>query len=169
MAVYHIGDLHLGHRSICKYRTQFSSVEEHDEFIVDSILSVLHKRDKLIIHGDLGFNKESLHHIKRITDRVDVAELILGNHDLESGTRPTLMELMPLFNGKIYSMVKYKGTWLTHAPIHPDELRGCVNIHGHVHGNSILGDNRYLNVSCEAIDYKPIEHIKLMQKHGHRI
>ena len=50
----------------------------------------------------------------------------------------------------------YKGVWLTHIPIHPDELRGRPNIHGHTH-NHIINDNRYLNVCMEQINYRPLE------------
>jgi calcineurin-like phosphoesterase family protein len=55
----------------------------------------------------------------------------------------------------VQSLVKYKGFWLTHAPIHPDELRGKMNVHGHVHTKT-LADNRYFNVSCENVGYKPV-------------
>lgn len=56
-------------------------------------------------------------------------------------------------------MVKYKNLWLTHAPIHPDELRGKKNVHGHCHGH-ILNDKRYINVCVEHADRPiPIEEI----------
>ena len=58
--------------------------------------------------------------------------------------------------------VKYKEFWLSHAPIHPEELRDRINIHGHVHYKNI-DDARYFNVSCENIGFKPIslENIRL--------
>lgn len=45
---------------------------------------------------------------------------------------------------------------LSHAPV--DDLEyGLVNIHGHIHNyDKGLDKNRYINVSCEAVDYKPI-------------
>ena len=54
-------------------------------------------------------------------------------------------------------MINYKKEFiLSHCPIHPSELdyRFKYNIHGHVHVKS-LSDERYINVCCEAIDYKP--------------
>ena len=56
---------------------------------------------------------------------------------------------------------KYKGAWLSHAPIHPAELRGKINIHGHVHYANVLDetgklDNRYFNVSLENTGGCPI-------------
>jgi len=55
----------------------------------------------------------------------------------------------------VYSLKKYREFWLSHCPIHPAELRGKMNIHGHVH-YATLDDKRYFNTSLENIDYKPI-------------
>jgi calcineurin-like phosphoesterase family protein len=64
---------------------------------------------------------------------------------------------------EVYSLFKYKNMWLSHAPIHPDELRGRVNIHGHTHYH-VIDDSRYLNVCMEQIDYTPIELHELRKK-----
>lgn len=45
-------DLHLGHENAIKWRTQFSTAEEHDEFIFDKLASKVNKRDSLILFGD---------------------------------------------------------------------------------------------------------------------
>jgi calcineurin-like phosphoesterase family protein len=68
-------------------------------------------------------------------------------------------------------MVRYKGAFLTHCPVHPQELeyRTSINIHGHLHEYNVtkniirgtrdtnLGvpDKRYINVSCEQVNYQP--------------
>jgi hypothetical protein len=64
---------------------------------------------------------------------------------------------------KIYSLYKYKEFWLSHCPIHPEELRGKKNIHGHTHYHNI-DDSRYFNVSMENIEYKPVN-IDEIRKH----
>ena len=66
---------------------------------------------------------------------------------------------------EVYGFVKYKEFWLSHCPIHPNELRGKVNIHGHVHNKTII-DCNYFNTSCENVDFKPIslENIRLQIK-----
>jgi calcineurin-like phosphoesterase family protein len=52
-------------------------------------------------------------------------------------------------------MYKKGGYIFTHCPIHESEVtRFHRNIHGHVHENS-LDDYRYINVSCEVVDYTP--------------
>ena len=55
----------------------------------------------------------------------------------------------------VQGFVKYKDYWLSHCPIHPNELRGKYNLHGHVH-NKTVEDVRYFNCSLENIDYTPI-------------
>lgn len=50
---------------------------------------------------------------------------------------------------EVHSLLKYKEFWLSHAPIHPEELRGKKNVHGHVHTESV-SDLEYLNVSVDS-------------------
>jgi calcineurin-like phosphoesterase family protein len=102
-------------------------------------------------------DKKAMHHVERIAASCRCVKIILGNHDLERGNAPSLEDYLLIPNLEVYGMVKkYKKIWLTHAPIHPKELRGKFNVHGHVHKQS-LNDKRYLNVSMEAINYKPID------------
>ena len=72
--------------------------------------------------------------------------LITGNHDDINSYPSSILER---------GLVKKYGFWLSHAPIHPDELRGFKNIYGHTHKN-IIPDNRYINVCCENVGYTPI-------------
>lgn len=154
--VFHIGDLHIGHKNILKYRPEFSSIEEHDATIVENIKKTLTKRDTLWLHGDCFFTLEAskiLHELSYI-NRI---HWIIGNHDSDNSVRQQVIKSV-VGSGmvsSIHSLVKYKGFWLSHAPIHPDELRGKLNIHGHVHRKTI-DDDRYFNVSCENVWYKPI-------------
>lgn len=162
MSVYHISDLHLGHRNIIKWRGNFETLDEHDNFVTDAILGTVCKRDKLFIHGDLCFDRNKLDLVQKIVDSVDSCVLILGNHDNERNKAPTIFDYIDIFGKRIHSMLEYKGCWLTHAPLHPSELRGKYNIHGHSHSVNIE-DERYYNVSIENVNYLPIEHTKLKE------
>lgn len=148
MTVYVWSDLHLTHNNITKSRTQFATSAEHDEWIVQQYLKVIDKRDKIFLLGDIAIRFAGLNIIKELPG---YKHLVLGNHDLERG--PRFADLVGIYD-KVDSMVKYKNLWLTHAPIHPDELRGKKNVHGHSHGH-ILNDKRYINVCVEHAD-KPI-------------
>ena len=47
--------------------------------------------------------------------------------------------------------------WISHAPIHPKELRDkFLNVHGHLHQHS-LNDPHYFNVNIDANDYEFVE------------
>ena len=152
---YHIGDLHIGHRSVCKYRTMFSSVEEHNETLVSNILSTVNKRDTLWLHGDLFFSPESLNSALEIVERCCTVNIILGNHDSDRKIRREIIKtLVDCQNVKLHSLVSKYGAWLSHHPLHPAELRGKFNIHGHVHYQTIR-EPGYFNVSAENLGFFP--------------
>jgi len=147
--VYVISDTHFGHKNITKYRPQFKTAEEHDAVLLQNIKNVVSKRDILIMLGDIAFNTEALMKLKSIECR---KQLILGNHDMQF-SRVDILKLYEVFT-RVDALRSYKGVWLSHAPIHPDELRGKKNVHGHTHFNSIE-DPRYFNACVEQLDYKP--------------
>lgn len=156
-AVYFLSDLHLGHKNICKFRTGFTSVEEHTALIKENYHKRVTKRDTVYFLGDVAFDEESLVDVKTWVGAKKI--LIAGNHDLDHHTMKQLVEVYD----EVYSLRKYKEFWLSHAPIHPDELRGKINIHGHTHYHNI-DDARYVNVSMEQINYTPIELHEIRRK-----
>ena len=149
MNVFLMSDLHLGHKNILKFSSawrQGATVDEHDEWLIDTINSVVRPKDYLYLLGDLVFGADNLHKLGRINGD---KRIILGNHDTYDIQEYTKY-------GKILpSLYKYKHFWLSHAPVHPEELRGRVNVHGHVHHNS-LADSRYFNVCVENLRGVPI-------------
>ena len=161
--VYFISDLHLGHRNIPKYREQygdqFKTLESHNEFIISQIQKTVGHRDTLWILGDTCFTKETLPLLNEINC---VKHLILGNHCTE---RLHISEYLKYFKD-IHGMFKHKsGMWLTHAPIHPDQLRGRFNIHGHIHSDKLsIQSWKYFNCSGENINFKPIELEEIREK-----
>lgn len=144
--VFLIGDLHFGHKNIDKLRKGFSSEEEHQEFIISCWNRVVSKRDTVWVLGDACFKVDKLHLFKRMKGQKNI---VLGNHDLDA------RHFLPYFN-KVVGFAKYKNVWLSHCPIHTDELRNRVNIHGHTHYHKIE-DKRYMCVSCEQVGYTPIQ------------
>jgi calcineurin-like phosphoesterase family protein len=142
---YFISDLHSGHKNILKYEPEarpYATLEEHDEAIIDGINSVVRAKDILYILGDVAFGKGNLHQLSKINAKRLI--LIRGNHDVYK------TEEYLLYFEHVYGIVKYKNFWLTHAPIHDSELRGCYNIHGHLHSR-VIDDPRYINVCVEHV------------------
>jgi calcineurin-like phosphoesterase family protein len=153
-----IADLHLGHVSM-SIKRGFSSVDEHDEYIITKWNSVVHKRDVTYILGDVTMEKAEYDVLNRLNGRKYV---VLGNHDKLSHARKLLE-----YVDSVAGMVKYKGIMLTHCPIHPMELehRFPKNIHGHIHDKQVMlfhpddpyqsPNPSYICVSCERVDYTP--------------
>ena len=148
--VWFTSDLHLGHKNIHKFRTQFESEEHHREVIKENYHKVVTKRDKVFFLGDVAFTQECLEDVGTWVGERKV--LIVGNHCVDN---IPMSEIVKHFD-EVYSLLKYKEYWLSHAPIHPNELRGKYNLHGHVHYAS-LDDPRYLNCCLENTDYAPID------------
>lgn len=145
--VWFCSDLHLGHRNIAKYRGL--TEEEQYELLYKEWHSKVTKRDVVYVLGDCCFSKERLSDFSKWRGE---KRLILGNHDTEHAT---IKELAEVFT-EIHSLRKYKNFWLSHAPLHPDELRGRINIHGHTHYH-VINDKRYINICLEQTGYKLID------------
>jgi len=152
--VYFISDLHLGHKSILKFSPSRGGQDckTHAEWLVKQWNSVVTKRDLVWVLGDICFDNKFLPYLKKMNGS---KHLILGNHD-----KFMLSEYAKYFN-KIHGFIKYKGFWLSHSPIYAGELRNQMNIHGHVHNNSVP-DKRYINVCVEALNGVPIEFTKIV-------
>lgn len=147
---YIMSDLHLGHKNIHKFRDQFSSAEEHHEVVYDNLCSTITKRDVVYFLGDVAFDKHWLGKIKELQCVKKI--LVVGNHDIEHGI--SMKDVCETYDA-VYGLYNKNKHWLSHAPIHPDEIRQKVGIcHGHTHSH-LIDDDRYVNVCCEYIDYKP--------------
>lgn len=148
--VWFISDIHAGHKNIHKFRTQFETEDEHYQTVKENYHSVVTKRDKVFFLGDIAFTQEHLVDIGHWTAERKV--LIVGNHCTD---KIPMSEVVKHFD-EVYSLYKYKSFWLSHAPIHPNELRGRYNLHGHVH-YATIDDPRYFNCCLENTDFKPID------------
>jgi calcineurin-like phosphoesterase family protein len=155
---YFISDLHFDHKRILHFSGDYrggSTVAEHDEWLIDKINSRVGKRDFLYVLGDVAFSQEGLAKCDKL--RCCNKILIPGNHD-----KYPMLEYLKYFQVRP-GLVKYKGFWLSHAPVHPAELRDCCNVHGHVHHQSI-DDDRYINVCVEALGGVPISLDEIREK-----
>jgi calcineurin-like phosphoesterase family protein len=145
--VLFISDLHLGHRNIHRFvgdkRGGGEDTEAHALWLVDQWNSVVTKRDLVWVLGDVAFDMRFMNYLHMMEG---TKNLILGNHD-----KFDLGVYLKYFN-KVHGFLGYKcqkgAAWLSHAPIHPDELRGRYNFHGHTHLHCI-DDDRYRNVCVE--------------------
>ena len=157
-----IADLHFGHKNMAIHRG-FKDEFEQDEHIVKMWNSVVHKRDLTYVLGDVTMETSKWYF--RLNELNGRKIVVLGNHDIPKDI-PELLKYVD----KVAGMIKYKGVFLTHAPIHPMELEHRVprNIHGHIHENVVTREKwesgkpiiqvpheKYHCVSCEQVNYTP--------------
>lgn len=158
--IYVISDTHFGHRNMALHRG-FNSVEEHDNYIVEKWNSLVRKGDTVVILGDITMEKANYEILNKLNGHKKV---IQGNHDQGNHTRKLLE-----YVNSVQSSFKIKGCILTHIPIHTMEMERYKKcIHGHLHSKyvkrffGLIRDKRYVNVSCEATGYTPVELNKLL-------
>lgn len=75
--VYMAADLHLGHKNIHNFRTQFASAEEHDATVKENFESFLTKKDKLFLLGDIAFTRDALEWVKSLP----CGKVLIGLHN----------------------------------------------------------------------------------------
>ena len=124
MSVYVASDLHLGHRFAATSRG-FITTEDHDRHIIRKLSIQCGKRDLLWVLGDVAWNEESLSMLSEL--KCDM-KMVRGNHDnLKTDA------YLKYFN-TVEGFLRYKKIWLSHCPIHPQEIYRCRgNVHGHIH------------------------------------
>lgn len=141
MSVWFTSDLHFGHKNIQKFRTFVSSEENNRKLIMDFWKKNVSKRDDVYVLGDACFTMETVEDFSSLPGR---KFLIRGNHD-----KLDTQVYLKYFHS-VEGLLKYKEFWLSHAPIHPEELRGKTNLHGHTHYHNI-SDLRYFNCCVENL------------------
>ena len=147
--VYVTSDWHIGHSRIHeKFRTQFVSESDHDSYILKRARDTVSKRDILIVLGDVTWTSEGLQKIKD-ADFPCKMIMIAGNHD-----DLPMADYLTVFD-EVRGAWKYKKYWMTHIPIHPQELYRGKNIHGHCHAGGPDGES-YFNAILEFNDYAPV-------------
>ena len=152
--VFFIGDIHLGHKNIINFgqRSFATSLEEHDEQMIQKWNSVVRPKDRVWVLGDVAFSSVALQKVGRLSGE---KFLIAGNHDDFNA-----YEYLKYFKNVKAFEKRYNGLVLTHIPIHPYELhvtkrKWKFNIHGHLHEYDLV-DNRYINVNADRINHMPI-------------
>ena len=162
--IFFVSDTHFGHANILKFTRadgspmrSFASVQEMDDYMVEQWNSVVRPQDKIYHLGDVAMKKYDIGKVHRCNGH---KRLIRGNHDIY----PTKIYLQ--FFEEIYSMRVLENMLFTHIPIHPESLRhDWINVHGHVHNNvpQLHYGPRYLNVSVEETEYRPLAIEELRQ------
>lgn len=150
--IWFTADTHFGHTNILQYEPltrPFSSIEEHDEVLIQNWNAVVKPNDIVWHLGDVTFGQKGL---KSVAALNGIKKLVLGNHD-HLATKTYLQ-----FFNKVYGALGFNGnTVLSHVPVHPSQMkfRWILNIHGHLH-SSKLEDPVYFDVGLDKRDLTPV-------------
>lgn len=165
--IYFTADLHFGHKNILTLAGRdFSSIEKHDNVIIETINETVTTADHLYILGDLGFHKdlESLRsYLLKI--RCRNIHVVKGNHD-------NMQHLVQLKREHVIADVKEmqtvqwgnKAVFCCHYPMRewPGFYRGHYHAYGHCHGTLPQYKNS-IDVGIDNIGIKPVEFETLIE------
>jgi calcineurin-like phosphoesterase family protein len=167
--VFLIADLHFGDSdmvTILDGNTNplraFKSIQDHDEALIENWNKVVtHPSDKVYVLGDVAQNRKDIENFGKLNGK---KILIKGNHDIYE-----MKEYAKYFKDIRATHRLENGILMSHIPVHPDTFGKAhkMNVHGHIHERRVMEfkpdnlgytiDPRYFCVSCEHINYTPIE------------
>lgn len=152
--VFLSSDTHISHLNIMKYCNRpFSSIEEHDDTLINNWNATVSKHDDIYFLGDFCFSKDR-ENTKKIFNKLQGNKYCLkGNHD-----RNDVLQLPWAFIKDTY-MLKYKDFlfWLSHYPHRswPNSFHGSFHCYGHCHG-SMPNYGKSCDVGVDCWNYKPV-------------
>ena len=160
-------DPHFFHQGVCNFLRPggsklrpWTNAEEMSEQMIRDYNDIVHPQDRVYILGDVAMNRKALD--KSLPRLLGRKVLVKGNHDIDK------LSYYSQYFDDIRAYVPKKGFILSHIPIHPGSLgRWGVNIHGHLHCNSVENDPRYVCVSVEHTNYKPILLEEVLKRSQH--
>jgi calcineurin-like phosphoesterase family protein len=179
--IFFIADTHFGHSNIIKHCNRpWSTVEEHDETLIQNWNNTV-KRGDLVYHlGDFAMIKENPNGIPRmklyrklrmrLNGKIIIAGL--GNHDKMSQEiyNECFTEVHQILerkiNGYSFTMCHYPLlSWNRshHNYKYSNNLKFCsIMLHGHCH-NRLKPDNPYrIDVGIDGWDYHPFSFDQLL-------
>lgn len=155
----------------------FSSIEEHDNTIINNILETVKPGDNLYFLGD-AFWKYSSKQVEEVMTKFKKHRInihwILGNHDKLSWTKHGAVKWV----GQIKDItVEKQPITLCHYPLlvyNRSHYSGTIQLHGHTHIGDFtdkkIKNNPYIqqligktiNVNVEMWEYKPLSFEQIM-------
>lgn len=151
-----ISDTHFDHNNIIRYCGRpFSSVTEMNTVLLDNWNSLVQPQDTIYFLGDLAFGRGSRPAQWWLRQLKGNIMLIKGSHD--NGLSAPHYRILHTALGD---------TLLLHDPADiPDWWPGWT-IHGHSHNTRpfIDPESKLVNVSVEAIDYRPVSLERIIER-----
>jgi calcineurin-like phosphoesterase family protein len=178
MTIWFCSDHHLFHQGVLNFKRKdgtplrsFSSVEEMNETILQRHNELVHPSDHVYFMGDVTFRtgREFDDLFNKFNGR---KRLVVGNHD---AVKNITNHFQKISCWRVFNQSKDEISFtVSHVPIHPGSVKGSFNVHGHTHDNDVtdesgIPDLRYVNLSMEKTDYRPISYDQLQQEMRERL
>ena len=161
---FFIADTHFGHKRIMELEKRpFKDTDEMDRTIIDNWNKTVSDEDTVYILGDFSLTpKEEIPELVKKLKGHKI--LILGNQDRKyeyswwNSIGFDMVSTVPIVVNEWYM--------LSHEPMYICDDMPYMNIFGHVHGNPQYKDYSKMHfcVSCERINYTPIEFNDMIKK-----
>lgn len=156
-------DHHFFHKNVIDFCNRpYKDVEEMNAEMIKTYKKYVKKGDICIWAGDVTFkgntvfNEDIYPHFK---DGYNI--LVIGNHDfMNKNVRNLNFDENHLIITLNY---KNKKVAITHIPFETKD-NNFINVHGHIHDKE-SEFNHQINVSIEALDFKPVLLQDILEKH----
>lgn len=153
--IYFTADPHFGHANVLKFSNRpFANIEEHDDFLINSINEHVGKQDTLYILGDFAW-KEPQKYLPLINCRNRF--LIRGNHD-PNNIHSYMKNVYDVREIKIpFPEGSKTKVWLSHYPhcYWPSSHYGAFHLYGHHHAmredtlDAVFPDRKSMDVGID--------------------
>lgn len=140
MSIKFTSDLHFGHNNIIEYCNRLTTIEHHNEYLIDILNSFISPDDVVYHLGDLFYGKNLKHH-----QQIDILnklnghwKFIQGNHDnpnkLEQLCKQTGYEFLGIYHTEV---IQDQLFIMFHYPIESwwNKNKQSIHLYGHVHNH----------------------------------
>ncbi len=176
--IWFTSDLHFGHSNVLEYEPKRkkilgTTIEQHDQALIDRINSKVKSTDTLYLLGDLGMYRHTVQCVKKLNGN---KILIRGNHDRESALQLQAAGILVVAQEMLIRLGKNK-VRLSHFPyresfiktawrhVTGNKLRhydqrpindGKWLLHGHVHGRgTTIPYHNQIHIGVDTHSYLP--------------
>lgn len=184
--VWFTSDTHYNHKNISCFKESqwidgyrdFSSLEEHNMSLIDSINNNVDKNDILFHLGDWSFG--GFESVREFRDQINCKNihLILGNHDhFISLNKDNVQNIFSSVNSYSEVVLNKEMFVLSHYALRiwNRSHRGSIHLYGHSHGSldydkdgKKLQNGKSMDVGIDAVykltgEYRPINYTEIKQ------
>jgi len=165
--VYFWSDTHFGHKGLINYgfRKGFTTIEEHDEALIERYNSRVSKSDRVYLLGDISFYSKTntIALMKRLNGRKFI---VWGNHDhsLKSAVKSEPSIIEQSYDYKEITVGEQRLV-LFHFPILSWHQvgKGSWHLHGHSHNNLPPSEMAMLDVGVDAFPKGPASYDEITE------